>query len=620
MDIDTACVLAVILGVCSIGPGLLVLPWMRVDDDEKLVVMVAVSWLAVFLVAFALYLGGLPDGCRWAVTTGCGACIVFRHNTLLRLFCHPLVRVQAVGLCLVLGHALLLQASVRNYHGLLWVGDWYEHFERTLFFIERPDPITARFLSLIRGPDMSYTLTARPPFMNVLTAHVIAHCVPSFAAFQFASTWLNALACLPAMVLASRSAKVFRLSPEHGSFAAAAAITLLPSFAENATFTWTKLLAAFYVLTAVMLVARRNAVASPQRLALAGALLGAGVAVHYSSAVYAVVLQVAVVVAAALRAAPPVHVAAPARMARACMAAVVFGLPLLVVLLPWLSYSWAIFGLRGTLATNTAVTDAAGLSLTENLLKMSLNCLDTLVPHFLRERPALIAELMAQPNGAAALRDWWFAPLQVNFPMAVGTVTQVVAAGLAVWLLASSRSSRRLQDRGAFWAWLFAAGFLLGIAVHGTRDAIGLAHICLQPLIVTAAAFSAAALPRLPLPLRLVVLAGLAWDYLIGVGLQFLLEHLPVEVLVEVQPDGSRIVSKLFGIKGAAGTNAILKHTYRLAFIGDAWPSTCTLLWFCAGLVALAAWVFLAASSFRLQSRAAPDPHAPPTPPGPSGP
>jgi len=602
MGVVPAVILITVLAICSIGPGLLFLPWLHVDDDETFVVVVGVSLLAVFLAAFGIYLCGLPDGCRWALTAGCLACIGFRWNTLLRLFSHPLARAQVAGLCLVLGHSLLLQASIRNYSGLLWVGDWYEHFERTLFFIERPDPTAARFLSFISGPDASYTLTARPPFMNVLTAHAIAHGTPSFAAFQLASTWLNALACLPAMAIASRCATRFQLRPESGALAVAAAITLLPSFAENVTFTWTKLLAAFYVLAAVLLVERRDAVATSGRLALAGTLLGAGVAVHYSSAVYAVVLACAIVVTAACRDIPAVRGPVSDRLARVCIAAVSFGLPQVVVLLPWLGFSWATFGLRGTLATNTTVTNAVGMTPTENLWKMAVNCFDTLVPHFLRERPPLIAGLMTQQNPSAVLRDWWFAPLQVNFPMAVGTVTQVVAAGIAVWLLASSMAAPASRSRVVFWTWLFGAGFLLGVAVHGARDTVGLAHICLQPLMLIAVVASATALPRLPWLVRVLALAGVAWDYLVGVMLQFWLEHLPVEVFTIVQPDGSRTVGNRFGIEGAADFNADLKQTYHLAFLGDAWPAACTPLWACAVLVGLAAWVSLVVYAFRSEA------------------
>jgi hypothetical protein len=599
MGLVPAVILITVLTICSIGPGLFLLPWLHVDDDETFVVVVAMSWLAMFLAAFGIFVCNLPDGFRWALTAGCLACIGFRWNTLLGLFSHPLARAQVAGLCLVLGHALLLQASIRNYNGLCWAGDWYEHFERTIFFIERPDPVAARFLSDVSGTSAGYTLTARPPFMNVLTAHVIRHGTPSFAAFQIASTWLNALACLPALAIASRCATRFQLNRERGVLAAAAAITLLPSFAENVTFPWTKLLAAFYVLAAVLLVERRNAVACSGRLALAGTLLGAGVTVHYSSAVYAVVLGSAVVVMAFFDDLPGVRSGWLGRLTRSCIAALAFGLPQVVVLLPWLGFSWATFGLRGTLAANTAVADAAGMTPTENLWKITLNCLDTLVPHFLRERPPLIAELMAQPNASAAMRDWWFAPLQVNFPMAVGTVTQVVATGIAVWLLASSLAAPASRSRVALWTWLFVAGFLLGVAVHGARDTIGLAHICLQPLMLIAVAASATALPRLPWLIRVLALAGLAWDYLVGVMLQFWLEHLPVDLFANALPDGSRAVGNRFGIDGVAIVNATIKQAHQLTFLGDAWPEACPRLWACAVLVGLTAWVVLAVSAFR---------------------
>lgn len=603
MDVVTSSILVTVLSLCCIGPGLLALPWTHVDDDEQLVVVVAVSLLSVFLAAFGIYLARLPVGSGWAVTAACLACVCFRWTAVLRLLAQPVVRAQLAGLALVLGHSLLLQASVRNYNGLLWVGDWYEHFERTMFFIERPDPVAARFLSAVGAAGTSYTLTARPPMMNVLTAHVIAHGTPSFAAFQVASTWLNALACLPAMALAGRCASSFRIRPERRVLAAAAAIAVLPSFAENATFTWTKLLAAFYVLAAVLLVTRRDAASSPRRLALAGMLLGAGVAVHYSSAVYSLVLGVAVMVTAACRDLPAGRGTVRRRLAAACLAAAAFGTGQVVVLLPWLGFSWATFGLRGTLAANTAVTDAAGMTPMENLRKIALNCFDTLVPHFLRERPPLIAELMAQPNPSAAMRDWWFAPLQVNFPMAVGTVTQGVAAGIALWLLAKSTASRGSRERAAFWAWLFGAGFFLGVAVHGARDTIGLAHICLQPLIMTAAAAAVTVLPRLPWPMRVLALAGLAWDYLVGISLHFWLEHLPVEVFVVTQPDGSRAVfGEFFGIAGAAVSNAAMKQKDGLLFLGDAWPEACSALWACAGLVGLATWVVLVIHAFRRPS------------------
>jgi hypothetical protein len=193
--------------------------------------------------------------CAWVVTAGCAAGVAFRWKALRRLLAAPQMQSQLAGLGLALAHALLLQASIRGYNGLAWVGDWYEHFERTMFFIDRPDAISARFLGDIVKEDCGYVLTARPPFMNVLTAHAVAHGGPAFAVFQFASTWLSALAALPTLALVGRFSVWWGVRERTGVFAAAAALVLHPAFNQNATFTWTKLLAAFYVLAALLIVA-----------------------------------------------------------------------------------------------------------------------------------------------------------------------------------------------------------------------------------------------------------------------------------------------------------------------------------------------------------------------------
>jgi hypothetical protein len=53
MGVVPAVILITVLTICSIGPGLFLLPWLHVDDDETFVVVVAMSWLAMFLAAAA---------------------------------------------------------------------------------------------------------------------------------------------------------------------------------------------------------------------------------------------------------------------------------------------------------------------------------------------------------------------------------------------------------------------------------------------------------------------------------------------------------------------------------------------------------------------------------------
>jgi len=564
--------------IAALGPGAVILSWIDVEEEDRWAVCVAISLLFAFLASFFLYVLHVPTTAAWGLTAICVVFAFFGRNTLVHMLTSPLAKMQAVGLLMIIVNALLLDAAIRNYNGLLWAGDWYEHYQRALFFIVRPDPTTARFLEYLPHP---YPLPARPPFMNVIVSHALSHGQPTYAAFQVVSTILSAFAYLPVAALAARLAAAVGLPKNGATITAAAMLILLPAFSQNVTFPWTKLLTAFYVLTALTMLARTSTIGSLRRVTLAGLFLGAGIAVHYSAVVFAL---------------PVVLMAIWVR--RRSPGALITGLTLLgsvaIVLAPWIVYSAAVFGAAATFGSNTAVVDAAGLGITGNVIKVVLNIRDTLIPHFLRPRPPLIEELMHQPNIWARLRDWWFAPLQVNFPMAVGTMSQVViAAGLPFAL----RSSLRLRRLAQPWLVSLGCAVVLGVAVHGARDTLGLAHICLQPVVLLAAAAAGVLLPCLPVWLRCVAVAGLAWDYLVGVLLQIGLEMTPVEAVAIASPDGSRSVGNLFGIGGAATMNAYLKQSGGLVFLGDTisrpeWCLASAALLGASSLVFVALWAW----------------------------
>jgi hypothetical protein len=574
----TSSIAAASILIAALGPGAVILSWIDVEEEDRWAVCVAISLLFAFLVSFFLYFLHVPTTAAWGITAICVVFACFGRNMLFHMLTSPLAKMQAVGLLMIIVNALLLDVAIRNYNGLLWASDWYEHYQRALFFIVRPDPTTARFLEYLPHP---YLLPARPPFMNVIVSHALSHGEPTYAAFQVVSTILSAFAYLPVAALAARLAAAVGLPKNGATITAAAMLILLPSFSQNVTFPWTKLLTAFYVLTALTMLARNSTVESLRRVALAGLFLGAGIAVHYSAVVFA--LPVALMAIWVRRRSP---------------GALITGLTLLgsvaVVLAPWIVYSAAVFGAAATFGSNTAVVDAAGLGITGNLIKVVLNIRDTLIPHFLRPRPPFIEELMHQPNILARIRDWWFAPLQVNFPMAVGTMSQVVIAAGLPFALRSSPSLRRLAQ-----PWLVSLGcaVVLGIAVHGARDTLGLAHICLQPVILLAAAAAGVLLPCLPVWLRYVAVAGLAWDYLVGVLLQVWLEMTPVEAVAIASPDGSSSFGNLWGIGGAATVNAYLKQSGGLVFLGDTisrpeWCLTSAALLGASSLVFVALWAW----------------------------
>jgi len=522
----------------------------ELDDDERLTVTVGLSLIIVYLLAFAGYLVDAPASVALAIMAASAACCWAHRCSLQAMLTSQIGRAQAIGLGLVVGHGLLLDAAIRNYNGLLWAGDWYEHYERAMFFILRPDAHQARFLPYLAKP---YLLPARPPMMNILAAEYLSVGSPAFSSFQAVSTVLNSWACVPAVALAGRLARALTLRSVNATYAAAAGLVVLPACAQNITFPWTKMLSAFFVLAAILMLFRQEATLSRVRLLLSGIFLGAAISVHYSAAVFALPIGVAFTLRGS-------------RWGRGAFAASTLMVPAALVLIPWLAYSLAVFGAGQTFGSNTTVTDAANLGPIENGLKILLNIRDTAVPHFLRDSPPLMRDLMQQGNYSARIRDWWFAPLQVNFPMAIGTITQLILLGSAMTYRRWPVAVRQLTGP---WISVLSAAGMIGIAVHGARDTLGLAHICLQPLILAAAAAATVALPRLPAWIRIAAVVGLAWDYVLGVILHFHLESLPIKVLPIVSANGASDFGNTFRIGGAATMNAYLKESAHLTFIGD---------------------------------------------------
>ena len=124
--------------------------------------------------------------------------------------------------------------------------------------------------------------TARPPLLNLATSAMMAQGDDSFAAYQVFTTLLGTVAVLPLCRL------VVAAGGRQRSFALVPLLLLVnPLFMQNATYSWTKLAAAAFVLTGAWFFRRGLASAKTHHWAIAGLALSAAVLAHYSSAPYA---------------------------------------------------------------------------------------------------------------------------------------------------------------------------------------------------------------------------------------------------------------------------------------------------------------------------------------------
>lgn len=555
-----------LLLLTSLGPGLFLLRRLRWRPLEAVCGAVALSLLWQYLAAFALYLSEASPS--WAVLpTALAGLATWRSLGQFRsCWRERETRAALLAYLALVGWLLLLLLVIRNYAGARWSGDWFEHYARTLFFVEH-QPLGTVFLDL-------YTLPARPPMMNLLAAPIFWQLEPRFELFQGVFAALNALVLLPCALLARACFPRRR----HRAWLIAGVLALNPMFVQNGTYTWTKAFAAFYGLTALAFYLSAWRRTDPTRMVAAFVCLATAMLIHYSAAVLVLFLAGHYLCVLFRR--------RPARWreigAATALGTLVFG--------TWLAWSLQAYGVRETFASNTAVTASRAYSPTGNLVKTARNIYHTLVPFPLRGRyeedPGYFPK--EPPRGLAYWRDWFFALYQTEFPAMLGLGGLIPLCGL--WL--AGRSGRagptRLPGR-RFWIWFFVIETLLGIAVLGEYDFLGVAQICLQPVALLALTYAAVGLVSLPRGLQAVALAGLLLDAVLGILLHV---HLLNRDFGFSFREGRIFATDGFDLGRVAMLNGFTKFAHNLSFLGDHAAGAALVLQ--VGLAALALGIVVA--------------------------
>jgi hypothetical protein len=190
------------------------------------------------------------------------------------------------------------------------------------------------------------------------------------------------------------------------------------------------------------------------------------------------------------------------------------------------------------------------------------------------------------------IRDWFFLFYQVNAIFAMG----LVGGPLVLWFTyrawrrppphkpksRSKRDARKapqisppVSPEQRFWQILIAAGVLLGVAVVGERDPLGVGHLTLLSLQIVGLTMLAAVVPWRRGILTMLILAGCAVDFSFGVWLQAHVEALDNSAQATVFP-GLEFRNGAIGVaepgpdalSGSAWNNWYTKH--RLA-VFDRW-------------------------------------------------
>lgn len=530
-----------LFALLTFGPGWWLAARLRATPAERLVASVVASWLALYLVGWIVYVAALPQAWFWSLPGVAVAGIAAGWGPLRELWRDPAARELVLAQALVTAWCVGWLALVVSYSGGGWMGDWFGHWQRADFFLQR-GPVDIRF----NGFD---ALTSRPPLANVVFGVGMALTRPDFAHYQLVLTFLGTLAFLPAALLAGRFAPTTDPAMRNTAIRVLAVLFLAsPMFVQNATFAWTKLHAAFFTLAALHFLLRAGTTGFPRAGILFSVTLAGALLTHYSAGPYALVFAAAWIGRGAGR-------WRDAAWWRETAGAATAGFAMLAT---WFGWALAVYGPRGTFLTNTTVTDQAATPGAQ-LAAALLNVRDTIVPHFLRTvDPALITQ--SSPWGA--WRDWFFQLYQVNLIFIFGSLTWLAVLGA---LIAAARASPPRQRLA--WGAGAVAVILLGVIVHAERDSWGLAHICLQPLVLAGLAMLAAWWTALTSAWRRLVVAGASIDAVLGIALHFGAQSF---LLDQWLAPGRTAADTLASYSPATQVNWRAKFHYRHGFFGDA--------------------------------------------------
>lgn len=484
----------VLLVVCSFAPGFLVVRRLRWSGLEKLCGSVALSLVLLWLAAWGIYIWAQPAA-YYGLAAACGLAAIAVAKDAWRLCRGLRVRRALAGYAFLLAWTLLVLAVIRNYSGALWSGDWLEHFQRTLFFLHhfaKDTPIYGEYL-----------LPARPPMMNVLAAFFLGVTQDRFEIFQLVFAFLNLLVFLPCCLAVPMLVRVRKVSllPLVGIFA------MNPAVMQNATYTWTKMLTAFFVVLAVCLYLSGWRKRDSVRLTAAFVALAAGLLAHYSAGPYCVFF--------ALHYLLVVFRTRPGKWKE--LAAIAIACALL--LSTWFGWSMAVYGAKPTFASNTSITATKQIQ-GSNLAKIAGNVVDSIVPRVSYDSAK--AHVLDQPYAPAVVRDNVFLLYQANLILSMG----LLGGPLAVWFaIAAFRSGKGLGGERNFWLMLIGFSLVVGLAVVGERDYFGVAHLTLVPmelLGITLLAGRFVSRRRI----ALLIVAGCAIDFSLGVFFHARVQHL----------------------------------------------------------------------------------------------
>jgi len=412
---------------------------------------------------------------------------------------------------------LLLVVAQGNLSGGGWMGDWWEHYQRMLFFLRDSDPYATH----------GFDVTARPPAFNIVAATLADLTGSRFSDYQIIHTALASLTLLPALLLLQhfRGPQPPGPAMRFGALLFCFTLVLQPMFATNAVYPWSRMFTSFFALSGMYgyLVG-----------ALPAAFLCLGVAMvsHYSAGVLALVFAA--------------DCLWRSKRISQRLSVLLLGVPLL----PWAVWASRTYGVGPWLTSNTAVQNFLGHHVLEVVQQWLYNVETTFVPF---ARFADMGPFIAQTSRLGTLYDALHLYWASNF---WGSLSTALTGTAAVFLLFGRDHRAAIPQAGRRLFALSAVAIGLSFVVVPNVEVSGISHLTLQPVVIALFALGYAAICELPSWLRR------------GFVLFFLVEAWSFYILKTFTRD--QLMPELYSI--GYRINLSFKESQHVQFLYDEYP------------------------------------------------
>lgn len=518
-----------LFSVSTLGVGLACCRFLKVSNQHTLIVAFALSvgflygsswFIYVFkldlLFHFAILIINVCGFIYWLVTGG------RKHWRAVFL---PDFALYLCYLALVITQLAL----IRSYSGGGWSGDWFEHYQRALFFLERW-PIDHQFLSV-------YAVSARPPLMNVVAGHFLMLMGKDFFLFQLVFTSLNTLAVIPALYLVRLFTE--KLNWQRYLFFLAI-IACNPLMLENNTYTWTRQLTVFFILSTLLFYYQGWRTQRPHYLVFAFYCLSLGSLTHYSAGPYVVIFGVHFI-----------WLFFAKRFWQFWRINISIAAVCLGILGSWFGWSYLTYGVDETMSSNSFIESNQQTSNEEITDKIIGNYINTFVPHLLRGVYHDDFNPSDTPLSLWISRHAFFS-YQTNLFFSLGSFSWLF---LLAYLWKRFQLKKHETSSVFFWSWFCLGAYFIGVGVNDVPKTYGIVHICLQPITVLGLAVIASH-SITQLRYRIVFVLGLGIDFCLGIGSLLYYQNIAVP-------------NKYLGL--AHNGTLKLKNDLQLVFLGDLW-------------------------------------------------